>query len=509
MRLTALALLGLISTLAIAQDPIPGIEEPFPHLAIQALSEDLTKLTDASLIAEKKLPELQRPLNQSVEALQSADPSLSVQRLKVFKNKLSAQVVPEIGDELVMQASAIQEQITAIASRSVAAFNGSCEVPVPDDFQSLAVGPGEALTSITDALSFATMQGFSAVEIVLSPVAFREGSITIDRHTRFTAPAGAANIVGGIINSGPYLLELQDVIVTGSAGAGTGILAANQCAITILSNVEVQFADGTGITQLGGTFTADGLTVVASNAPDFPTAAERHIGRGLHISDGASACITNSTLDRNAAGALLAEGFLTRVFASRLTARNNSISPVVRDELVAMEESPSGFASIEIRGEALMLGEFVAVFAGDVIGIMVDDNAQAHFRYSAVARTVDIPIGPFKSVGGRNLSVNNGVMELNAIDSRQRLAGIVTNYANGGFLSTGTVLVTQNAVGLGVISSSSDESACALACLDVFYVRNDRRADFTFPPLPGPTPPSCPVCPSVSYSPSWCGLPPV
>ena len=424
MRWNLLVVLSLISTIAFAQDPIPGIEEPFPHLAIQALSEDLTKLTDASLIAEKKLPELQRPLNQSVEALQSADPSLSVQRLKVFKNKLSAQVAPEIGDELVMQASAIQEQIMAIASRSVAAFNGSCEVPVPDDFQSLAVGPGEALTSITDALSFASMQGFSAVEIILSPVAFREGSITIDRHTRFTAPAGAANIVGGIINSGPYLLELQDVIVTGSRGAGTGILAANQCAITILSNVEVQFADGTGIRQLGGTFTADGLTVVASNAPDFPTAAERHVGRGLYLSDGVSACLTNVILDRNDAGALLAEGFMTRVFVSRLLARNNTVSPVVADDILLSEGDVPGAGSVEVRNEALLLGELVRVESAQVTGLLVGDNAQAHMRYTTIERTEAILQGG-RRVGGSNFEVINGELELNGSLSRHaQLAGL-------------------------------------------------------------------------------------
>ena len=226
MRLTAIIVLGLISALSIAQ-------EPFPHLGIQALSEQLTKPGSAHLLHEQLVLEMQQTLTQSLEALQAADSLRAIQRINVFKNKVSNQLAPDLRDGIVAQASAIQDQITAIASRAVLASIEPCVIPAPGDFQSLAVGPRETLSTISDALAFASAKGFDAVEIVLAPAAYREGLITIRRHTRFVAPAGAANIVGGILNNGPYLLELQDVIVTGSAG--TGILANNQRAVTILT----------------------------------------------------------------------------------------------------------------------------------------------------------------------------------------------------------------------------------------------------------------------------------
>ncbi|MEN8205738.1 MAG: hypothetical protein ABFS24_06975 [Pseudomonadota bacterium] len=504
MRLTAIALLGLFSALSIAQEPVPGSKEPFPHLGIRALSEELTKLGDAHLIPEQHVSQLQQPLTQSVEALQAADSSQAIQRLNVFKNKVSDQLAPALGNRIVAQASEIQDQITAIASRDLLASIGPCVIPAPDEFQSLTVGPGEALATISDALAFASAEGFDAVEIVLAPAAYREGLITIHRHTRFVAPAGAANIVGGILNNGPYLLELQDVIVTGAAG--TGILANNQCAVTILNNVEVQYTEGTGIWQQGGSLTADRLTVVLSNAPDIPSTADRDIGRGLHLSGGVSACMTNVFLDRNDAGALIAEGFLTRVFVSDMLARNNSVSPVVREEIVTTGKTTSGFGSIEIRDEALLLGEWMDVSSSEIAGLVVDNNAHAHIRYSAISRTEDIQIAPFRFVGGVNYLVSSGTLELTSVLSSLSGAGLVVNNVNGGFLKTSTVLVTQNDLGYAVITSSSEESTCAVQCLDGRFERNDRTADFNFLPIPdnGDPPPACPACPAIDFSPSWC-----
>lgn len=506
MRLLALTLLCLISAFAVAQDPIPGFEEPFPHLGIQALSEELTKIGSAGLIREKHLPELQRPLSKALEALQSADSSKAVQHLSVFRNKVSAQVAPELGIKLVVQASVIQEQITEISSRAVIASIGPCVVPGPDDFHSLAVGPSEALTTISEALAYASAHGFDAVELVLAPRAYREGLIIIHRHTRLVAPAGTANIVGGLLNTGPYLLELRDVVVTGSPGTkGSAISVDNQCAVTILSNVEVQFAEGTGVRQQGGSFTADGLTVAFSNATESPSMADRHVGRGLHLSDGVSACMANVILDRNEAGALLAEGFATRVFVSRLVTQNNTVSPIVREELIATGSPPSGFGSIEVRNEALMLGEWIRVNSDEIIGILVDDNAQAHIRYSSVIRTAAIRLTSHKVIGGRNISVVNGALDVTSTLSGQAGVGLSVHNVQGGFLNTSDVFVTQNNVGVFVDADSGEQSACALECLSARYERNGTRLQFTFLPIPDTdSSPVCPICPAVNFVPSWC-----
>ena len=508
MRLAIVSILVLYAVPTLAQDPIPAPPEPFPHLGIEALSGQIAKLGDSSLIPTSLESELKRPLAQSLSDLQLAEPSRAIQHLDVFKNKLSAQVAPDISELLVMQADAVQGQINAIASRIAFASNGQCVVPASDDFQTLQVGPAEELPTILSALAFASEQGWTAVELVLAPVAYREGLITIDRHTRITSRDGAANIVGGLINNGPYLLDLRDIIITGSAG--NSILADNACATTILSNVEVQYSEGTGVRQRGGSFTADGLNVVLSNASGGLSSADRDIGRGVHLSHGTNACITSAILDANGAGALLAEGSLTRIFVSRMSARNNAVSPVVIEEILASGDTTSGFASVEIRDAALLLGELISVSSDEIVGLAIDGSARAHVRYSLVERVSSVRVGPFKSVGGINYTVLDGQLELTGIGSQRSSAGLVVNNINGGFLKTNSVYVSQNDVGVSVQTASEEGAKCALHCLNSpRYVLNKTRAQFgPFLPLPDPfptgePPPGC-ICPSIEFSPLWC-----
>jgi len=509
MRTSVLVSLALASITAKAQDPIPGLEDPFPHLGIETISSQISKLGDSSLIPAVLVPQLQRPLTASLEGLESANPKLAIQHLDVFKNKLSAQVAPDIGDGLAAQATSVQGQIGEMASREVIAATGPCVVPEPSEFQSLSVGPGEELTTILDALAFAAAQGMNAVELVLAPVAYREGSITIQRHTRFVSPEGSARIVGGIVNNGPYLLELEDVILSGSMGAGAAIFADNQCAVTNLDNVEIEFADGSGIRQQGGALTADQLAVLFSSAPDFPLPTDRDVGRGLRLSDGVRACMTDITVDGNESGILLAEGFMTRVFVSRLFARGNEVNPIVAEELFVADPNfvPSS-GSIEVRNEALVLGELIRVSSSEVFGLVVDDNAQAHMRYTTIERAESIRQGS-RSLGGSNVLALNGILELNGIHLQHApIAGLIVDSKGGALVTASGTSLSNNEIGVGLFVNSSEEGTCAVECLgEVAYRHNGRNLDADFVPIPCDPVlgcPPCPVCPSVPYSPVWC-----
>ena len=246
-----------------------------------------------------------------------------------------------------------------------------------------------------------------------------------------------------------------------------------------------------------------------SNAPDSPSTADRDVGRGLHLSGGVSACITNVSLDRNDAGALLAEGFLTRVFVSDMLARNNSVSPVVREEIATTGDVTSGHGSIEIRDEALLLGEWLDVFSGEVTGLLVDSNASAHIRYSRIAKTVRIAITHWVFAGGRNISVSSGALEMTSSLSSLSDVGLQIDTVSGGSLKASASLVTKNSIGAAISASNSEEIACAQRCLgDTRFPLNNRNAafsgGFTSPQdLPGDPPIDC-SCHSIEFLPSWC-----
>jgi len=495
--------------MANAQDPIPVPPEVFPHLGIERLENQLEKLGAASLISEKRLAKLKKPLGQSVQDLQTARPKQAIQHLEVFKNKMQAQVSPDIGDPLVREATNVQRQIGSIVNRTAIAVASQCSAPLPTGFQVLEVGPNESLPTISSALAFAAEQGWAAVELSLAPVAYREGTIYIDRHTRFVSHDGPANIIGGLRNIGPFLLEVRDTIITGSAGIG--VFVDNACATTILNGVEVQFSDGTGIRQRGGSLSADGLTVLFSNTSAGTAGADRHSGRGVHVSDGANVCLKGAVIDRNGAGALLAEGIYTQVFVTAMSAQNNTVSPAVIDEAMTGGDASSGYASVEIRDSALFLGELIGVTSAELLGLAVDDNARAHVRYSLVERSIPLRVGPFRSVGGINIAANSGELELNAITSRRSGVGLSANNVGGGFLKTDGVHVTHNDLGVAVQTTSPEGAACAVQCLSsVRYARNDSRLRFyPFQPIPGdggPLP-GC-TCPSVEFSPNWCSARP-
>jgi hypothetical protein len=501
MRFVVAILLGLFSSLSIAQ-------EPFPHLGIQSLHGQLAKLGSALLIDQQLVFELQQPLVKSMEALQKADSKQAIQKLKVFKNKVSSQLASDIGDGLILQAGNIQQQITQIANRAISASTGACQLPAPDTYQSIRVGPGEAHSSIEAAMEYAAAQGYDAINIVLAPLAYRVGLIRIDRNTRFTAPSGTAHIIGGILNNGPFLLELNNIIVTGSAG--TGIQVDHRCAVTILNNIEIQYAEGAGFKQQGGSLTVDGLTVVLSRAPDNPSFSERDIGRGVHLSGGITACMTDLSLNQNGAGALLAEGFDTRVFVSGLQATHNSSSSAVRDEIIETNEFTSGAGSIEVRDEATLLGEWMYVVSNDYAGIAAVNNARAHVRYSTFARTQAIPITLYSSLGGINILADSGDIELTTIRSSLSDIGLRINTRRNGMLTASASLVTNNSIGAAIDANNGEEVACAQMCIgDTLFLLNNRNANFAggIPPpssgLPGDTPPDC-TCPSIDFTPDWC-----
>jgi len=501
----------MIGSFLLLMASIVPAQEPFPHLGIEALSGQIDKYADSSLVSAPLSTELKLTLNQSLLDLQRAAPSGAIQHLETFRNKLAAQIAPDIGEPLAAQAGAIEEQISNLSGRRLTAVIDSCVVPAEDEFVYLRVGPDREFETISQALAWARESDTYAVGLVLDPVAYREGVITIDRHTRFFAPRERARIVGGIRNLGPYLVELRGVIVSGSPESDAAIYADNQCAVTVLRGVEVEFASATGIRQRGGSFTGENLSVSFSTAPDYPSLAERHVGRGLHLSDGVDACITDAAIDRNDSGALLVEGFMTRVFVSRLGARNNSVNPVVVDDGVAQDAILPGAGSLEVRDQAYFLGEWIRIDAAALLGLFVDSDAQAHLRYSAVDRSEAVSL-PGDQFGGHNVYVGGGTLELTTILSRHAdLAGLFVNNKTGGHMTTsGTNNVSDNLAGVYLLVDDAEQASCQFECLGgLELLRNDQTIGSNIIPIPcdpltGAGCYSCPSCSRVNYSPDWC-----
>jgi hypothetical protein len=356
------------------------------------------------------------------------------------------------------------------------------------------------LQALGDAFAYAAAQGFTAVEFSLSEGSYREALLTVTRHTRLVAPSGRATVVGRIRNSGPFLLELQNIRVANSRG--TGIDVNNSCATTVLTNVEVQRTAGTGIRQRGGKFTANNLLVAFASEPFVPGSGDRHTGRGLHLSGGVSACMAGIRFDRNDSGAILADGPDTRAYVSRMRSSYDNVSSIALSELIESSEIPEGIGTIEVRDQALLLGDFVSVEAAEAYGLLVTKGAQAHLRYSLINRTRHARRFGAPQKGGFNITAKDAALELSSVQSSRSFVGILLSGAASSPVTATAISVVANDIGTALFADTALEASCALTCINGEYRRNSRAIDGNVIPFPDPV--GCPVCISVPLVPEWC-----
>ncbi len=489
--------------------PPPTGGEPSPHEGITLIKEVVTT-TAASLRMNAGLRrQLLIPLDGALASLRQADPRAAIRHVDVFKNKLQALIRArnfpiERGQMLIGSAEQSQQDIAALLSQEHFA-RAMCQPGSFDGAARLLVGAGGDFATIGEALAFAQDGHFPAVALLLSAGEFRreDDILPITRHTRIQGAVSeferSALVGSSILNTGPYLLSIERVELRASGWPGA-IVVDGPCAETILEGVEISRARGFGVQQHGGSLTMHSVDIHGTEV----IADDPATGVGLHLSGGVVACLAGVGFHDNAGSAFVAAGADTRVHATVMTAFRNSVHPLVAEEVLRTGEFvvTDGIAAIEVRDDALFLGECLQVSDNDLVGLLAHAGGLVHVRNSRIARTYSV-----EGEGGINAVVHQGELQLTHCDLEfADLAGLVINDARAKLTDS---FVSHNPIGVSVRTAGFD-----LACIqdNVTFERNARNLDSDEIPVPGPIPDvsdGLPAshgssCASVDFFAPWC-----
>ena len=405
MRLVALILLSCISLPAFAQDPIPGPQDPLPHLGIQLLSSGVAELLFQGELNKKQASKLNKHLGAAEQSLWQADQEGSSDSMDDFIDKIgdlieNETLSEELGLPLLSQSTSVREALDALIGDADPPFWPlvSCPQeppgPPPSSILSLHVAenatmggdgtPGSPFDSIAAALAHATAMGLQAVELVLAVGRYEE-HIEITRHTRIVGTSGlfiVPVIAGSIANTGPYSLQLDNLSITDQGSGPPGaIFVQNPCAATYVSNVFVLNPLGFGIFQRGGVFNAHDL-VIENTRPLSTTT-----GVAMQLDGGVNAYLQDVRLSRSHGGGILVQHAGTEVFATRLhvwdTERNPFAEEVAHDD---PDVSP-GTVAMDVRDGAIFTGHWVSLLVNEFIGLFVHSGAEADLLYSQIHDT--------------------------------------------------------------------------------------------------------------------------
>ena len=471
-----------------------------PHHVIEAIGFEIEKLETAGLLRKSSMRFLMQPLDRSSYLLRVARPERASKSLKVFDNRVNAKLPPDLANSLLFQSDLAREIIADLVAGKSLVTPGNCKVPDDSEYTILNVGDDEQFATVEGAFEYANAKSLEAIELRLAEGLHRTGSLELSRHTRLVAANGRASIIGRIVNVGPYVLDLRNIVIANSVGSG--IHVDNHCAVTNLESVEIQRTNGSGIRQIGGKLSVRELLIAFSGGRPGPE--DPHVGRGMHLSDGVSACIAGARFDRNEAGAILAAGLDTQIYVSRLRSTNDRLSSQVVDELIGTRVIPEGAGIVEVRDQALLLADFLSVESGEGYGVLVAEGAQANLRYSIVDRTRGVRHPDAPTTRGFNITVKGGALELNSVQSSRGFVGLFLVDMASSPAAASSTSVVNNIIGTGYRANDGAEASCALSCLDATYSGNDRRLDGNVIGTPLPDPGVCPTCIEVPLSPTWC-----
>jgi hypothetical protein len=189
-----------------------------------------------------------------------------------------------------------------------------------------------------------------------------------------------------------------------------------------------------------------------------------------------------------------------------LESRFDRINPLVLEQLINTTEVAPGAGMVEIRDHALLLAQFASISAGEAFGVYLDDNAQAHLRYSHVESIDGFRVGSRSTariIAGYNVVSKSGTFELTSAFSERSGAGLFVDATESAFTSVDSRF-ERNEIGWVARADTAEELSCLVSeCfVRTSFLHNVRTADFNW--FPTPEPEGCGACPTVAFSPTWC-----
>lgn len=330
--------------------------------------------------------------------------------------------------------------------------------------------------SIDDALRTARAEGACRIEIRLR-AGRHAGPVEIDRPTEIVGAAGLERtyVTGAVRNESGAALELRGITIEGVRGVS--------------------------VHQVGGSLLAEDFRVTGTETVTDDPAT----GVAAEIVEGAKAILRRVTLDSNAGPGLVVEGSATEVRAHLLIVRSNDNHPLARQRHQA-GGSIARLAGVEVAEGALLRAELVEVDDNELHGVLVHGGGRAHLRLGLVRDTRTFSTGPWSSLGGFNVHVFDGVVELERMELRNALVGLVI--AERGRASARYTRIHDHEIGIAYAAAVVEVlSRCVNGKPGVRIYDNDRRTAFMdhAAPVPdvgdplgeaeGPPPVDCPSVP--------------
>lgn len=522
--ITVTAMLLLVISAVVGGAAVPESQEPIPppqqlvapHEAIAQLGFEVLRLTEQQVLNSGQGVSLSTKLDNAADGLMVGDPDAVLRPLNAFNRELGALVFAQVigskdalplldlANQAILGVSSVNDLPRALPGITPCPTPGPCEALVLHVDQSASAGgDGSAdapFRTIAEALAAADTAQACGVEIILHPGMYRE-SVTLTRALRIEGTVDRPVIVGRIFNGAGHPLEVSRVALEGSPAPGAIVVDGPCGSSTEVANVVIRNANHHGIYQRRGSLRVIGTDIRGT----VPAPGDADTGRAIRLLDGAQATIGLTDMSFNVGGALLASGDGTRVYLALSQVTSNTVHPQIASMFL-----PARAGIVTAADRALLLAEFTSIVGNSGNGIVVVDDARAHYRYGRIehGRTVLVG-GDDDSYGINALAIDGGTLQLTHFRSNHAdFVGMAFLRAYG---RASHGLVAYNTLGWVVLEQPPDLAAGELfACLteEVAFLRNDRVFDGDLLPVPcdDEVPGDCPVCTvSVPFVCTWCG----
>ncbi|MBN1798491.1 MAG: hypothetical protein JW822_07930 [Spirochaetales bacterium] len=345
---------------------------------------------------------------------------------------------------------------------------------------------GLPFSSLRQAFSYIKSKGLRSITIYLEQGKYREKTITLPCHIRIL-PAGklkhTKNVVTRrplimntkIVNQDGYDLEIQNI----SFDACSFEIKNN--AKTIITDADFSYAPHCAVKQQGGRLKLINVAIIRTKG----TNQQEHSGTAILLTGGVTAVLDDLLLANNEDGALRIEGGGSKVYAHKVTVKENGCRRTDSGDYTF------GIGAVEVSKGAVLFMENSTVINNEFLGVFIFEGGKAHIRNTTVEGTKSVATAQGEW-GGANISVCQKTAHLSFGTTELELAQVTTKGSAfcglqiiDAWIRCQDVTITGNVFGLNIMSPNSINTPCLDECFDNCPNYNN-EVDYSMDILPVP-----------------------
>jgi len=280
-----------------------------------------------------------------------------------------------------------------------------------------------------------------------------------------------------IINQSGYIMELQNI----SFEASSFVLKNNST--TILKDVDISYAPHQGIYQEGGTLKLVNVALLRTKA----TNQQSHSGTGILLVGGVTAILHDVQLAYNEDGAFRIEGTGSRVYANKVTVKENGCKGSDSAHYTF------GNGAVEVSKGAVLFMENSIIMNNEFIGVFIFEGGKAHIRNTTVEGTTSVRTVQ-GNLGGANITVYQQTANLSFGTTELELTNVTSTGSDfcglqiiDAWIRCQDVTITGNMFGLNIQNPNTINSPGLDVCFDNTSNYNN-EVDYSLEYLPVPDP---------------------